>query len=152
VATRKKTARRRSTRRVVAARAGAALARLEQEFPSLREFSRQVGRRLNQIEREVERVEAVSRRRLTHVMREASHELGRLEAQGEKRWRALTTRARRDALDILKRLERALEGAGQKPAVRARRARPQRPAARPTSAPPPPASSSWPEAPGGGLP
>jgi hypothetical protein len=41
-------------------------------------------------------------------LREASHALGRLEAEGERRWRKLAVPARREALRLLQRLEGAL--------------------------------------------
>jgi hypothetical protein len=44
----------------------------------------------------------------TRLLREASHLLGQLEAEGETRWKRLTSRARADALRVLRRLEREL--------------------------------------------
>ena len=85
-ARRKKTSRRKSAAR----KAGAALARIEQELPpNLREFSRQVRRGLSDLEKEVARAQANPRREATRLLREASHTLGRLEAEGERRFRKL---------------------------------------------------------------
>jgi len=41
-------------------------------------------------------------------LREGSHALGRLEADGERRWRKLAKPARAEALRLLRRLEAAL--------------------------------------------
>jgi hypothetical protein len=77
--------------------------------PSLAQFSRRVRTRLTQLERRIERAEARTRRRWTRLLRDASHRLGRFQAEGERRWRRLTARARREALQVLRRLERELE-------------------------------------------
>ena len=47
-------------------------------------------------ERELDRAEARYRKTFTRLLREGSHELGRIEALGERRWRQLTNPARRD--------------------------------------------------------
>jgi hypothetical protein len=65
--------------------------------------------------------------RSTRLLREASHQLGRFEAEGELRWKRLTARARRDALKLLRRLEREIgpsrRKAGRKVATLRRRKR-----------------------------
>jgi len=43
------------------------------------------------------------------MLRDASHRLGRFEAEGERRWKNLTGEARREALQLLRRLERKFE-------------------------------------------
>jgi hypothetical protein len=43
------------------------------------------------------------------MLRDASHRLGRFEAEGERRWKDLTGEARREALQLLRRLEKTLE-------------------------------------------
>lgn len=92
-----------------ARQADAALARLEQELPpNLRAYSRRVRRGLSGLEREVARAQANPRREGARLLREASHALGRLEAEGERRWRKLAKPARREALRLLHRLEGAL--------------------------------------------
>lgn len=83
---------------------------LERELPpTLAQFSRDVRRRLGQVEKRIHAAEVSTRRSFTRVLREASHQLGHFEAQGERRWRKLTAQARKDALRVLRRLERALE-------------------------------------------
>jgi hypothetical protein len=64
--------------------------------------------RLLRLEREIERAEARYRKRFTKLLREGSHQLGRYEALGEKRWRELTTQARRDVAGVLRRIEKAV--------------------------------------------
>ncbi len=50
------------------------------------------------------------------LLREGSHRLGSLEALGERGWRELSERTRKEILNILRRLEHAVETAGtQKP-------------------------------------
>jgi hypothetical protein len=107
---------RRSTQ---ASRGKPAFERLEDEFPAdLRDFSRRVRRDLTRLERQIDTARRDARRRWTKVLREVSHQLGHLEAQGERRWRRLNLQARRDAVKVLRRLERAIE-----PPKRKRKAR-----------------------------
>jgi molybdenum-dependent DNA-binding transcriptional regulator ModE len=84
--------------------------RLSDELPaSLDEFSRRVHRQLTRLEGEVDRAEARARREIARVLRQASHRLGRYEAEGEKRWKKLTAQARREALTMLRKLEKLIE-------------------------------------------
>jgi hypothetical protein len=76
----------------------------------LDDFSRQVRRRLTALEKQI----GSARREGTRLLREASHALGRFEAEGEKRWRSLAAPARRRALRLLHRLERVLEAPKRK--------------------------------------
>ena len=46
------------------------------------------------------------------MLRDASHRLGRFEAEGERRWKNLTGEARREALQLLRRLENCSKEAG----------------------------------------
>jgi hypothetical protein len=114
----------------------ATLARLEQNLPAtLRDFSRRVRAQLSELETEILKAGSAARRSGTSLLREASHALGRYETYGEARWRRLAAPARREALKVLRRLERALEGSPKKKAGRKRRAaRPSRPR-RPTAVP-----------------
>jgi tRNA(Ile)-lysidine synthase TilS/MesJ len=85
------------------------LQRLEQELPrNLSEFRNLIRKRLNQLEREVEKAERQTRRRAARLLREASHQLGRLEARGESGWRQLTAPYRKELIRLLKRIERAV--------------------------------------------
>jgi hypothetical protein len=88
-------------------RLGAALSRLELP-PTLRDYADQVGRRLDRLEREATRTSTEVRRRAARLIREASHQLGRLEAKGEAGWRRLTRPYRRQLVDLLGRLEQAV--------------------------------------------
>jgi hypothetical protein len=86
------------------------LARLEADLPpTLRDFSRRVRRGLVQLEKRIEKDGRDARRQGVRMLREASHRLGHLEAQGEREWRRQTLRARRATITLLRRLERAVE-------------------------------------------
>jgi hypothetical protein len=99
------------------------LARLEADLPpTLRDFSRRVRRSLLQLEKRIEHDSRDRRRQAARMMREASHRLGHLEAQGEREWRRQTLRARRATVALLRRLERTVEPP--------RKARPRKKAAR----------------------
>jgi hypothetical protein len=105
MAARKATGRKKSTRRV-SGRRGGSLARLEHELPpTLREYSKQMRRLLNQLEKEVEKTQMQARKRVARLLREASHRLGKLEANGEAGWRKLTAPYRRELVKQLHRLE-----------------------------------------------
>ena len=105
-----------------------ALDRLEHELPeNLAEFSHRVRRRLTQLERQLEHARDAYARRSARVLRNASHQLGRFEALGEKHWKRLTNEARRDAVKILRQLEKAIEP--PKP-IRRKTARKKSPASR----------------------
>jgi hypothetical protein len=130
-------ARRTPKRRRATARAGArrktranlrrSIARIEAELPAtLAQFSRRMGARLGALEARIENAGAAYRRRWTRLLREASHQLGRFEAEGELRWARLTARARRDALQLLRRLEREIGPTGrQRKAARRKRRTPR---------------------------
>ena len=91
-----------------------AFARFESELPpNLKEFSRRVQRGLGKVEKQIETAQRDARRRWSTLLRDGSRELGRIEAEGEKRWREQTKKARQDTLKVLKRLERAIEAAGK---------------------------------------
>jgi len=100
---RKKTARKKTTRK-------GAIARLEKELPpTLAQFSRRVQAELRRLEKELEKALKPARREAVVVLRDVSQTLGRLEAEGERRWRRLSGRARRDAASALKRIEKVVE-------------------------------------------
>lgn len=106
---RKASARKSSARRKAGAggRLGVALGRLDLP-PTLRDYAKQVQKRLDRLERELTRTSTDVRRRAARLLREASHQLGRLEAKGEVGWRRLTAPYRRQLLDLLARLEKAV--------------------------------------------
>lgn len=82
---------------------------LEEDLPrTLREYSRKAQKELTRIERDIEKVTATTRRRGVKLLREASHELGRLEQQGEKAWRDLSVPYRKRAVKMLQKLEKAV--------------------------------------------
>jgi hypothetical protein len=86
-----------------------------------------MGARLGELEARIEKAGTAYRRRWTRLLREASHQLGRFEAEGELRWRRLTARARRDAVQLLRRLEREIGHDGrQRKAARRKGATPHR--------------------------
>ncbi len=106
-----------------------ALKRIEPELPrELQDFSRRVRRGLVRLEQRIETAQQGARRRFTRLLREVSHQLGRLEAEGERRWKQQTYPARREAVKLLKRLEKAIEPPRSRPARKkkaaATRARP----------------------------
>jgi hypothetical protein len=117
----------RRTRKGARRRNALALARLSEELqPTLRQFTRRLKPGLARLERQVEVAEARTRCEAARLLRRASEALGRLEAEGERRWQHLTARARRDAVRWLHRVERAIEksGAGHKrPRPRASRSK-----------------------------
>jgi hypothetical protein len=126
-------ARKKGTRVKTAARKG--FARLERELPpTLRDYAREIRRQLNQLEQEVGKAQIAARRRAARLLREASYQLGHLEARGEANWRKLARSAQREVQRTLHRLEAAVSPpATRRPARRrttARRAaRPRRGAA-----------------------
>ena len=117
---RKKAGRKRPARKA-RTRRSATLTRLELELPAtLREYAKQVRRRLNQLEKQIEKAQAQARRRATRLLREASHELGKLHVGGETGWRKLAAPYRRELVALLRRLEKAVAPpAPRKPARKA---------------------------------
>ena len=106
-----KKAARKKTAKTTARKPSSAASRMEQEFPAtLGDFSRRVRRQLNALERNIEKTEWRYRRQATRALRDASHQLGKFEARGERAWKKLTTQARREVLTVLRRVERAVEG------------------------------------------
>jgi adenylate kinase len=115
-----KKAARKKTAKTTARKPSSAASRMEQEFPAtLGDFSRRVRRQLNALERNIEKTEWRYRRQATRALRDASHQLGKFEARGERAWKKLTTQARREALTVLRRVERAVEGPKPKPKKKA---------------------------------
>lgn len=145
---RKTTARKTTARKKAKApripRGSDALKKLEPELPAnLQEFSRQVRRELVKLERQIETAQRDARRRWTRLLREVSHQLGRVEAEGEKQWKKQTYPARREAVKLLKRLEKAIEPPRKRPTRRKKAAArkkvaPARPEVRAEAQAPPP--------------
>ena len=103
-ARRKKTTRKKTTRRMTP------LQRLEQELPrTLREFRKGMRTRLARLEKEVGRAQLQARRRAARLLRQASHQLGQLEAKGESGWRKLAKPYRRDLVRLIRRMEGAVK-------------------------------------------
>jgi DNA anti-recombination protein RmuC len=110
--TRKRAAKKKTVKKATRAKkAGHSVrARLEAELPtSLAEFVRQVTTRLNRLEKQLDKAEGRYRREWTHTLKNVSRQLGRFEAAGEKRWKKLTDSPRRDAVRLLRKLEKAIE-------------------------------------------
>jgi len=104
MAARKKTTRKKTVGKPTA------MERLEQELPeNLRDYVRGIRRRLTALEKGILEARKDTRARWTKALREASHELGKLEERGERAWKEGTLRARRDAVTLLRRLEQAID-------------------------------------------
>ena len=118
----RKTTRRKTKRKKAAPKS--ALDLLEASLPKdLRSYEQRMRRNLARIEKQIETAQRERRRRFVRMLREASHRLGRLEAEGEKRFRQQTTKARRDAVKLLHRIERAIEPKPKRKTARKKTAR-----------------------------
>jgi hypothetical protein len=117
-------------------RGATGLSRLELP-PTLKAYQQRVQKQLALLEKEIDRAQTEARRQAARLLRNASRELGRLEAHGEQGWRKLAGDAQKQALRLLAQLEKAIEPA-------ARRKKPARAAKKATkrSAPSPKPSSS----------
>ena len=79
MAAKKKSAKKKTAKKKTA-RKKSVVERLEDELPkTLRDYGKSVRARLNRLERDIERAVPQARRRTARLIREASHELGRLE-------------------------------------------------------------------------
>jgi len=130
-------------RRIAALRgkAKSTVQRIEEELPpELRPYAKRMRQGLARLEKQLVSAQEGARRRWTHLLREASHQLGRVEALGEREWRKRSTQARRDAVKLLRRLEKAIEPRSvarprRKPAKRAVVRAPAPQVSRPAAAP-----------------
>jgi hypothetical protein len=87
-----------------------AIQRIQDELPAeLRGYVKRVRQGLSRLERQIETAQRDARKRFARLLREVSHQLGSIEARGEREWRARTARARHDAVKLLRRLETSLE-------------------------------------------
>lgn len=75
---------------------------------SLKAFGRQIRRDLVTLEKQLEVCGKDTRRSLARIVRDASHQLGVLEARGEREWRALSKNAKRDIEGVVKRIRKAV--------------------------------------------
>jgi hypothetical protein len=106
-ASKKKASRKRATASQPASRAAADL--VGDELPrSLKAFGRQVRRDLRKIEQQIEVASKDTRRSLARIIRDASHQLGALEARGDREWRSLGRKARGDVERLVKRVRKAV--------------------------------------------
>ena len=123
---------RKTSRRGTAAEAGGRFIGFDFELPpTLRAYASQVRKRLDVLERELARAQVGVRRQAARMLREASHQLGKLEAEGEAGWRRLAAPYRSELIALLRRLENALAP----PAARKRSARKPRARKAPASEP-----------------
>jgi hypothetical protein len=105
---RKKTSARRAAPRRSKAQMGV-LERLESELPpTLHGFSRRVNAALTKLETQLDRGQAGYRKRTARILRDTSRKLGRLESEGEQGWKELDAKARKEAVQLLKRVEKAV--------------------------------------------
>lgn len=96
----------------------------------LEEFLKSAQKRLDELERDVYRAGAKVRRNGVRVLREVSHELGKIEQRGEAEWRRLRAHYAREAVKILQRIEKAVAPPARKRATKKRPSRSGQAAAR----------------------
>ncbi len=116
-------ARKTSTTRKASAKRGSGATRIErltQELPpTLVEFRKRMQKQLSALEKQIERARTDARRQAARLLRNASHQLGKLEAQGENAFTRLGESARKELIRLLRQLETAITPAGKaKKAVR----------------------------------
>jgi hypothetical protein len=109
-ATRKKAAKKKTARKKKAARRST-IDLVGSELPkSLKAFGRQCRRDLSAIEKQIEIAGKDTRRSLTRIVRDVSHQLGTFEARGEREWRKLSRNAKRDIERVIRRVRKATSG------------------------------------------
>ena len=109
---RKKAAPKKATRKKAAKKKKAArrstIDLVGSELPkSLKAFGRQCRRDLSAIEKQIQIAGKDTRRSLTRIVRDVSHQLGTLEARGEREWRKLSRNAKRDIERVIRRVRKA---------------------------------------------
>ena len=113
-AARKKTGRKKAARKKKA-RARKSTSLLGDRLPkSLKAFAKELRKDLNSIERQIESAGKDGRKRLSRVLRDVSHQLGALEARGEKEWRSMSKSVEREVEKALKSARKATRGSGKK--------------------------------------
>jgi ElaB/YqjD/DUF883 family membrane-anchored ribosome-binding protein len=129
MAARKAATRKKAARKKKAAKPKSAIQRIEAELPkTLRDFGKQVRKDLNTLERDIERAIPAARKRTARVIRDVSHELGRIEERGEAAWKKSVRKATKDAHELtkdaqglLRKLEKAVAPPRAKPKKKAAR-------------------------------
>jgi hypothetical protein len=110
-ATKKKAAKKKATKKKAGKKRSAkrsAVDLIGDDLPkSLKAFGRLVRRDLTAIEKQIEVAGKDVRRSLSRVVRDASHQLGALEARGEREWRSLSRKAKGDVEQVMKRVRKA---------------------------------------------
>jgi len=100
---------RKATKKKAKAKRLGAIARIERELPpTLREYARDVRKGLDGLEKQIEEATERTRKQIAAILKDASYRLGQLEARGESAWRKLTASYRKEAADVLDRIEKAL--------------------------------------------
>ncbi|MCP5042201.1 MAG: hypothetical protein GY944_14340 [bacterium] len=110
----KKAAKRKSARKKAGAKKRARKAKVDlvgKELPrSLKAFGKQLRRDLTAVEKQIEVAGKDTRRSLARIVRDASHQLGTLEARGEREWRKLSRNAKKDVERVVKRVQKVTGG------------------------------------------
>ncbi len=110
----KKAAKRKSARKKAGAKKRARKAKVDlvgKELPrSLKAFGKQLRRDLTAVEKQIEVASKDTRRSLARIVRDASHQLGTLEARGEREWRKLSRNAKKDVERVVKRVQKVTGG------------------------------------------
>jgi uncharacterized alpha-E superfamily protein len=76
---------------------------------SLAAFSRELKADLNALEKDLESAGHDARQHLTRVMGDASHQLGVLEARGQKQWASISKRAAAQVQETVDRVKQAVK-------------------------------------------
>ena len=109
MAAKKKAAKKKAAKRKTAKRktATGALARIEAELPkTLRGYVQEIEKRLNRLEKDIEKAGASARRSSAKLLRDASRRIGALEQQGEAALRRVPYR--REAIALMHKLEKSV--------------------------------------------
>ncbi len=104
---------RKKTRKRTPARGAAkksTVQRIQDELPAeLRAYAKRVQQGLSRLEKQIDTAKRDGRKRFTRLLRDVSHQLGGIEAEGERQWRQRTAKARQEAVKLLRRLEQTFE-------------------------------------------
>lgn len=109
-ATTTKVAKKKATKKVAKKKAVKAADILGTALPkSLKAFSAQMRRDLNALEKLLVGSRKETRRSLGRIIRDASHQLGKFEGQGEREWKKLNTRAKKETEALIKKVKKTLK-------------------------------------------